>query len=119
MDMKRYVLVARVRCRSGGRRAKAASQDGGSLIVTGGVSDCARSLHSRETVALRKAMLCDTDMARFTDFVAKLRSAHLDWEFPDFDPLDGGVNADMLFLFEKPGRMTSEVGKGSGFISRN
>jgi hypothetical protein len=44
---------------------------------------------------------------------------HPDWEFPDFDPLDGGTNADMLFLFEKPGPMTSAGGAGSGFISRN
>ena len=82
-------------------------------------SDCARSLHSREAVALRKAMLRDPHIARFTDFVGKLRRAHRDWEFPDFDPLDGGANADMLFLFEKPGRMTSAGGNGSGFISRN
>ena len=44
---------------------------------------------------------------------------HPDREFPDFDPLDGGSNGDMLFLFEKPGRMTSAGGTGSGFISRN
>src|ERR1700740_40451 len=36
---------------------------------------------------------------------------------PNFDPLDGGVDAQVLFLFEKPGPMT--VGDdGSGFISR-
>jgi hypothetical protein len=87
--------------------------------VTGEASDCARSLHSREAVALRKAMLRDLHIARFTDFVGKLRRTHRDWEFPDFDPLDGGANADLLFLFEKPGRMTSAGGKGSGFISRN
>jgi hypothetical protein len=29
------------------------------------------------------------------------------------------MQADMLFLFEKPGPMTSAAGKGSGFISRN
>jgi hypothetical protein len=48
-----------------------------------------------------------------------LRDAHPTWEFPDFDPLDGGTNADILFLFEKPGPMTSATGRGSGFISRN
>ena len=36
-------------------------------------------------------------------------------EVPDFDPLDGGVEARILFLFEKPG----PVAAGSGFISRN
>jgi hypothetical protein len=87
--------------------------------VIGEASDCARSLRSREAVALRKAMLRDPHIARFTSFVAKLENAHPDWEFPNFDPLDGGANADMLFLFEKPGRMTSAGGQGSGFISRN
>lgn len=42
---------------------------------------------------------------------------------PEFDPLDGGINAKALFLFEKPGPMTDETacGKrtGSGFISRD
>ena len=58
-------------------------------------------------------------IAPLTSFVAKLRAEHSDWEIPDFDPLDGGVNADILFLFEKPGPMTSVAGGGSGFISRN
>jgi hypothetical protein len=39
------------------------------------------------------------------------------------DPLDGGVNARILFLFEKPGPMTdaSDLSRnsGSGFISRD
>ena len=40
-------------------------------------------------------------------------------EAPHFDPLDGGVDACILFLFEKPGRMTVDDGRGSGFISRD
>ncbi len=44
-------------------------------------------------------------------------------EVPDFDPMDAGVEARILFLFEKPGPMTSKhkTGKrvGSGFISRD
>ena len=45
-------------------------------------------------------------------------------EVPEFDPLDGGVDARVLFLLEKPGPMTSGVDgtkqrTGSGFISRN
>jgi hypothetical protein len=82
-------------------------------------SDCARSLRSPEAVALRKGMLREPHIAPLTDFVTKLRGTHPDWEFPDFDPLDGGSNADILFLFEKPGPMTSAGGTGSGFISRN
>jgi len=38
----------------------------------------------------------------------------VDWK-SDFDPLDGGVTAQVLFLFEKPGPMAVE----SGFISRD
>jgi hypothetical protein len=83
-------------------------------------SDCARSLRSPEAVALRKAMLREPHIAPLTAFVTKLRAAHPNyWEFPDFDPLDGGSSADILFLFEKPGPKTSERGNGSGFISRN
>jgi hypothetical protein len=45
-------------------------------------------------------------------------------EVPEFDSLDGGVDARVLFLFEKPGPMTAEGNGanrrvGSGFISRN
>lgn len=56
-----------------------------------------------------------------TDFVGRLRSSYDD-EFPDFDPADGGANASILFLFEKPGPMTSAAKSGrsgSGFISRD
>ena len=43
---------------------------------------------------------------------------------PRFDPLDGGVEAEILFLFEKPGPKTAvveypEIGRRIGFISRN
>ena len=79
----------------------------------------ARSLRLAETIAARKEMLCESHIAPLTDFVARLRRARPDCEFPDFDPLDGGTGADILFLFEKPGPMTSAGGKGSGFISRD
>ncbi len=39
-------------------------------------------------------------------------------EIPDFDPLDSGIEAEALFLFEKPGPRTVR-NSGSGFISRN
>ena len=83
------------------------------------INDCARSLRSTEIVALRRQMLQEPHIAPLTDFVRKMKEAHPTWDFPDFDPLDGGCNADILFLFEKPGPMTSASGKGSGFISRN
>lgn len=44
-------------------------------------------------------------------------------EVPEFDPMDGGTEARALFLFEKPGPMTSTLSNdrksGSGFISRD
>lgn len=62
----------------------------------------------------RKAMLDQPHIARLTSYVAELRRSS-GLEVPDFDPLDGGVAARVLFLFEKPGRMAVE----SGFISRD
>lgn len=60
-------------------------------------------------------------MAPLKAYAAHLRQQSSGVEVPDFDPLDGGIQARALFLFEKPGPMTSESGKraGSGFISRN
>lgn len=67
-------------------------------------------------------MLTQPHIAELTAYAAKLRQAR-PVEVPDFDPLDGGMNARVLFLFEKPGPMTVVKGRmrrfGSGFISRN
>lgn len=56
-----------------------------------------------------------------TRFAADLRQRY-GVEVPDFDPADGGTEARILFLKEKPGPMTSasRPGRtGSGFISRD
>ena len=62
-------------------------------------------------------------MQPLNEYVAGLRKKRPGVEVPDFDPLDGGVDATILFLFEKPGPMTSTTGTrtrtGSGFISRD
>jgi hypothetical protein len=68
-------------------------------------------------------MLSLPHVAPLTAYAAKLRLRG-SVEVPEFDPLDGGIDAQVLFLFEKPGPMTadgSEFGArfGSGFISRN
>jgi hypothetical protein len=81
--------------------------------------DFPRSLRSSAAVAARKGLLHQPHMGPLAQFVANLRCGHPDCEFPDFDPLDGGVAAEILFLFEKPGAMTSGEKQGSGFISRN
>jgi uracil-DNA glycosylase len=62
-------------------------------------------------------MLCKSHIAPLTMYAAKLRERG-SVEVPEFDPFDGGVEAQVLFLFEKPGPMTASDG-GSGFISRN
>jgi len=71
----------------------------------------------------RRAMLGLPHVEPLTVYAAKLRERR-SVEVPDFDPLDGGVDAQVLFLFEKPGPMTAgqggtKVRSGSGFISRN
>ena len=58
-------------------------------------------------------MLQDPHMAALTACAAVLRHAGA---VPDFDPMDGGVDAEALFLLEKPGPTT--LG-GSGLVSRD
>ena len=61
-------------------------------------------------------------IAPLTAYVEELRKRDLGY-IPYFDPMDGGINAKVLFLLEKPGPKTfndPEFEKpGSGFISRN
>jgi len=65
----------------------------------------------------RRAMLHEPHIAPLTDYAARLRKRG-SIEVPDFDPFDGGIHAQVLFMFEKPGPMTAS-NAGSGFISRN
>lgn len=76
-----------------------------------------RALANPEEIAKRRSLLSKPHMAKLTDWVAGLRKRFPDQEFPDFDPLGGGVASDMLFLKEKPGPRTSRIGGGSGFVS--
>lgn len=83
--------------------------------------DQPRSMRFEEVRAARRAMLDLPHIKPLAEFAADIRLRH-GVEVPEFDPLDGGVGASMLFLFEKPGPMTSDVkiGRtGSGFISRD
>ncbi|MDH6149337.1 MULTISPECIES: uracil-DNA glycosylase [Paraburkholderia] len=80
-----------------------------------------RSFKYPEAVAHRRMMLDEPHISPLTSYVESLRAKYPTGEFQDFDPADGGIAAEILFLFEKPGPMTSSSGKrkGSGFISRN
>ncbi len=63
----------------------------------------------------RKGMLNLPHVKRLTQFAAQLREDGYG-QVPDFDPLDGGVNARMLFLLEKPGKAGST---SSGIMGRD
>jgi hypothetical protein len=80
--------------------------------------DAPRSLRDPAERARRKAMLGELHILPLAEYVARLRKQG-NGQVPDFDPMDGGLYARALFLFEKPGRMTAEAEGGSGFISRN
>ena len=53
-------------------------------------------------------------LAAYAHDVGRRASAYV----PNFDPLDGGINARVLFLFGSPGPGTFPP-RGSGFVSRN
>ncbi len=82
--------------------------------------DRPRSMRDADVRERRRGMLRLPHIAPLTAYAAKLRERD-SVQVPEFDPFDGGVEAQVLFLFEKPGPMTAERGKrqGSGFISRN
>ena len=82
--------------------------------------DAPRSMHDAGVRQRRRLMLDLPHVAGLTAYAAKLRERG-SVQVPEFDPLDGGTDARVLFLFEKPGPMTAEGGRrtGSGFISRN
>ena len=84
--------------------------------------DYPRSLRDPAAVAKRRALLAEQKAQPLAEYVTRLRGMGRG-EVPDFDPLDGGYRAQVLFLFEKPGPMTSldrgREKKGSGFISRD
>ncbi|MGK5044397.1 uracil-DNA glycosylase [Janthinobacterium sp. GB4P2] len=78
-----------------------------------------RSLRSPDAIKNREEALSAPHIAALRTYVEGLRNQYPGWEFPDFDPYDGGQEADILFLLEKPGPKTSIKGGGSGFISRD
>jgi hypothetical protein len=78
--------------------------------------DAPKSLASAEERRVRLALLDAPHVAPLTRFVVDLRAQMgPQYSIPNFDPLDGGINADCLFLLEAPGPNAIT----SGFISRN
>jgi uracil-DNA glycosylase len=78
--------------------------------------DAPKSLADTSARKARRAALSQPHIAPLAAFVRRLRQAagHAE-DVPDFDPLDGGVLAECLFLLEAPGGRAV----GSGFVSRN
>lgn len=70
---------------------------------------------NRTAVADRLAQLQEPHVKPLTAFVETLRSEVGCPLIPYFDPWDGGINAECLFLLEAPGGNAV----ASGFISRN
>lgn len=79
--------------------------------------DLPGSMADPAVVARRRVLLDEPHVRPLADYVREL-GARGQGYVPDFDPLDGGVHAKLLFLFEKPGPKTFPP-LGSGFISRN
>jgi len=78
-------------------------------------NDCPKSLGNPAEVEARKTLLRQPHISRLTAFVEKIRTTTGQTKVPYFDPLDGGIEAECLFLLEAPGSRAVH----SGFISRN
>lgn len=80
-----------------------------------------RCLGDERQVAYRQMLMSKPHMQPLKRFVEGLGQEDRGL-VPDFDPMDGGVDARLLFLMEKPGPMTYPYRhgrRGSGFISRD
>jgi uracil-DNA glycosylase len=76
--------------------------------------DTPRLLRDPAQIARRRSELGQPHIKPLTEFAQSLRDRGYG-DVPDFDPWDGGISAQILFLFEKPGPRAF----ASGFISRN
>lgn len=78
--------------------------------------DTAKSLGDSQERKNRVKLLDKKHVLPLVHFVKYLRNERgLKREIPDFDPLDGGVDAECLFLLEAPGPRAVQ----SGFVSQN
>lgn len=78
--------------------------------------DVPKSLADLAACSARREALSHPRIAPLAAFVQRLRQqTGYGAGVPDFDPMDGGVDAACLFLLEAPGGKA----KGSGFVSRS
>ena len=64
-------------------------------------------------------MLALPRAAPLVPFVEGLRAQHPGRRVPWFDPMDGAAEARVLYLLEKPSRLTADPSSGPTFISRD
>ena len=80
------------------------------------MTDAPRALRDPAEIARRRAMLALPHIAPLAAGVDRIRAAGLPGDVvPDLDPLDGGAEARILFLMEKPGPGAART----GFVSRD
>lgn len=78
--------------------------------------DIPKSLSDPAIRNARMSLLSAPHIAPLTHYVGKLRRiTNKEKLIPYFDPFDGGINAQCLFLFEAPGPKAVDT----GFVSRN
>ena len=86
------------------------------MMSVNSLSDAAKLLRDLAAREARRTQLHEPHIAPLSTFVQNLRSeVGPDAAIPDFDPWDGGTEAEVLYLLEAPGRKAIR----SGFISRN
>ena len=79
-------------------------------------TDTPKSLGDPDVKSARLGQINDAHVAPLTRYVERLRATMGSTaSIPYFDPWDGGINAEVLFLLEAPGPKAVEA----GFISRN
>lgn len=83
-------------------------------MITANVELIVRALSNAAEIEKRRQQLHLPHMKEIQSYLEELRSRHVG-SVPNFDPLDGGKNARILFLLEKPGPKAFK----SGFISRD
>lgn len=83
--------------------------------MTCALTDQPKLLRNRTAVEDRLAQIQEPHVKQLTAYVEALRSEVGCPFIPYFDPWDGGINSECLFLLEAPGRNAV----ASGFISRN
>jgi uracil-DNA glycosylase len=80
------------------------------------MTDLPKLLADPQVRAARWAKLHESHMESLTVFVEALRSqVRKGALIPDFDPWDGGIHAEIIYLLEAPGRQAV----ATGFVSRN